>query len=267
MSRSYSATGLILKSAPLGEADRLLTILSPEVGLFNAAAPGARKANSALGGRCQLFSVNQFFLGQGRSLARILQAEPLGAYPGLSASVGKLAGGQYLAQAALALALKEQPQGELYGLLREHLTRIEGAGADSDLYGLLAQALFHLLALGGVAPQIYRCCLTDDPITPDFVTLRWQTGFCFEQGGLAPLSFLGQDPRRSRQQRRLGPQDLFLLQQLPGARLPDLSQAPRPVAPRHWMRVERLLRDYAQYHLGQTFRAATLLDNLVDLEF
>lgn len=267
MSRSYSATGLILKSAPLGEADRLLTILSPEEGLFNAAAPGARKPKSALGGRCQLFSAHQFFLSQGRGLARILHAELLGAYPGLTVSVGKLAAGQYLAQAALALAIKEQPQGELYGLLREHLRRIEAPSADSDLYGFLAQALFHLLALAGVAPQVYRCRVTEAPITPDFTTLRWQTGFCFERGGLVPLSLLGQDPRRSRQERRLGPQDLFLLQQLPGARLPDLTRASPPGAPRDWMRVERLLRDYGQYHLGQTLRAGAVLDNLVDLEF
>ncbi|MFN5516065.1 MAG: DNA repair protein RecO [Cyanobacteriota bacterium] len=267
MGLAYSATGLILKSAPLGEADRLLTILSPEEGLFNAAAPGARKPKSALGGRCQIFSVNQFFLSQGRSLARILQAEPLGAYPGLTASVGKLAAGQYLAQAALALALKEQPQAELYGLLSEHLSRVESADTDSRLYELLSQALFHLLALGGVAPQVYRCLVTEAPIAPDFTTLGWRIGFCFERGGLVQLQFLGQDPRRSRQERRLDPYDLFLLQQLPGARLPDLSQARPPVAPRHWARVECLLRDYAQLHFGQTLRAAQLLDNLVDLEF
>ncbi|UWU45655.1 Recombination protein O N terminal [Limnospira platensis C1] len=50
MSRTYKATGIILKAIPLGESDRLLTILTPEFGLMRVVAPGARKSRSRLGG-------------------------------------------------------------------------------------------------------------------------------------------------------------------------------------------------------------------------
>ncbi len=50
MSRTYKATGINLKSMPMGEADRLLTILTREFGLIRAVAMGSRKHNSSLGG-------------------------------------------------------------------------------------------------------------------------------------------------------------------------------------------------------------------------
>jgi DNA repair protein RecO (recombination protein O) len=75
--KTYQATGIILKGMPLGEADRLVTILTSEFGLIRGVAPGARKPKSSLRGRCELFVVNQFSLAKGRSLDKITQAETL----------------------------------------------------------------------------------------------------------------------------------------------------------------------------------------------
>lgn len=50
MSRTYNATGINLKALPLGETDRILTILTPDSGLIRAVAPGSRKHQSRLGG-------------------------------------------------------------------------------------------------------------------------------------------------------------------------------------------------------------------------
>ncbi|HEY9873712.1 MAG TPA: recombination protein O N-terminal domain-containing protein, partial [Candidatus Obscuribacterales bacterium] len=81
MSRTYKATGINLKSMPLGEADRLLTILTREFGLIRAVAPGARKHHSKLSGRSGLFVVNELLIAQGRSLDKITQAETKESYP------------------------------------------------------------------------------------------------------------------------------------------------------------------------------------------
>ncbi|MCC3429114.1 MAG: recombination protein O N-terminal domain-containing protein, partial [Microcoleus sp. PH2017_04_SCI_O_A] len=42
MTRTYKAIGINLKSAPIGESDRLLTVLTREFGLIKAVAPGVR---------------------------------------------------------------------------------------------------------------------------------------------------------------------------------------------------------------------------------
>ena len=46
--RIFKAEGLVLRTRPLGEADRLITLLTLEEGKFIAVARGARKIKSKL---------------------------------------------------------------------------------------------------------------------------------------------------------------------------------------------------------------------------
>ena len=90
MSGTYKATGINLKAIPLGECDRLVTILTREHGLIKAIAPGARKSNSSLGGRSAIFVVNSLSIYKGRSLDKIVEAQTLNSHGGLSGDLGKL---------------------------------------------------------------------------------------------------------------------------------------------------------------------------------
>ena len=193
MGRTYKATGINLKGMPLGESDRLLTILTREFGLIRAVAPGARKHHSSLSGRSGLFVVNQLLIASGRSLDKITQAETLESYPGLSQDLGKLAASQYLAEMVLAQALSEQPQEELFCLLNEHLRRLEQLPGKSASLVLahLTHAIFHLLALAGMTPQVQVCCLTQLPLKPDFTDPDWRVGFSVAAGGTVSLPALG----------------------------------------------------------------------------
>ncbi len=300
MSRTYKATGINLKSIPLGESDRILTILTRECGLIRAVAPGARKPKSKLGGRAGLFVVNELVLTQGRSLDRITQADTLESYPGLSKDLGKLTAGQYLAELALCQALSDHPQEELFSLLSEHLSRIEGFIITGDrpsttqVLPLLTQGIYHLLALGGIAPQVHACCLTQRPLTPDFKSLNWRVGFSISAGGTVSLA---NEPRPSNSgvvlksepssrsspavqaqtlprkvDRQLNAVELAILQQLTAAELPQETHlnlqiqgmmGERPSVDQVWVSIEHLLRHYAQYHYGQSIRSATLMDTYI----
>ncbi|MGC1216006.1 MAG: DNA repair protein RecO [Phormidesmis sp.] len=184
--RTYKATGINLKGMPMGESDRLVTVLTKEYGLVRAIAPGARKHKSSLGGRSGLFVVNDLLFTQGKSIDKLIQAETLQSFPGLSRNLAKLTASQYLAEIVLAQALSEQPQADLYYLLIEHLSRIEAAD-QTNLLACLAQATFHLLALAGVAPEVFRCCLTRQPLTIELGNPDWRVGFSVSAGGaIAP---------------------------------------------------------------------------------
>ncbi|WP_448561093.1 DNA repair protein RecO, partial [Trichothermofontia sp.] len=194
MSRTYTATGINLKSMPLGEYDRLLTVLTAEYGLIRVVAPGARKHQSKLGGRSALFVVNQLQIVAGRTLHKVIQAETLTSYPKLSQDLCKLTASQYLAELALYQALSQQPQTELFHLLTEHLGRLEqlpklprdpatAAVIELRVLAHLTHAIFHLLALAGLAPQVQICCLTQQPLVPDFTSHLWQAGFSVAAGG------------------------------------------------------------------------------------
>jgi DNA repair protein RecO (recombination protein O) len=306
MSRTYKATGINLKSMPLGEADRLVTILTREFGLIRVVAPGARKQKSKLGGRSGLFVVNELLLAKGRSLDKITQAETLESYPGLSKDLGKLAASQYLAELVLCHALSEQPQEELFELLNEHLRRLECLPSTpgnqtgvSLVLAHLSHGIFHLLALAGIAPQVQICCVTQHSLKPDFFDPNWQVGFSVDAGGTVSLAVNQSevqtlhrpvvtrtgtttqttDNEQTEEQTQPPPRlntkldaiELTLLQQLAEAELPELSTVlPAQVAGLSplesfepvWVKVERILRDYAQYHFGRSIRSAVLVDAL-----
>lgn len=206
--RTYRATGINLKGMPMGESDRMVTILTKEHGLIRAIAPGARKHKSRLAGRSGLFVVNDGLFTRGKSIDKLIQAETLKSFPGLSQDLAKLTASQYLAEIVLAQALTEQPQEELYYLLIEHLGRLEAADKPNIL-ACLAQATFHLLALAGVAPEVFRCCLSRAPLTVELGNPDWQVGFSISSGGAVATEEIArlEGARRAAIERRLRERD------------------------------------------------------------
>lgn len=285
MSQKYKATGIVLKGSSLKESDRLVTVLTLEHGLVRAVAPGAKKHKSRLRGRTELFVVNEFLIIKGRSLDKIIQADTIYTYPGLSQDIGKLAAAQYLAELCLSLALSEQPQTELYELLNEHLRRLEKLDKHQSVYPSLAQAVFSLLEIAGLAPQVYACCQTQNLIPPNLNAPNWRVGFSFDSGGIIDLSTQkpvidNPEAKNNLSVReashnyypttinyRLNGMELAFLQQLSRDALP-LTQLLSAEEEAHlaldniWIRIERILREYIQYHIGKSIRSATLVDSL-----
>lgn len=296
MSRTYKATGINLKSMPLGETDRLLTILTREFGLIQAVAPGARKHHSKLGGRSELFVVNELLIANGRSLDKITQAETIETYPKLGDNLLKLTASQYLAELVLCHALSEQPQEELFCLLTEHLRRIEQipkitVNQSLIVLAYLAHAVFHTLALAGIAPQVRLCCLTQQPLTPDLQTSEWKVGFSNAAGGIVSLLALARLRAEGREQQgskgageqggnyrmprtviqlkempkidaQLTATDLSLFQQLANPELPPVAENAGDgfFQQSNWLSIEKVLRQYSQYHFGRLIRSAVLMD-------
>ncbi len=287
MTRTYKATGINLKSGPIGESDRLLTVLTREFGLIRAVAPGVRKQRSSIGGRSELFVVNELLIAKGRSLDKITQASTVESHPGLSRNLGKLAAAQYLAELAIASALSDEPQEQLFFLLGEHLSRLERLSDRTEIQSAailvahLTQGIFHLLALAGLAPQVQVCCATRQPLIPNFTDPNWKTGFSIPSGGTFSLPELAnleaelssqtgslyrsasRSPQTSDSKHltnfNINARELAALQQLGSAELEE-GITDRTA----WVSVENILRQYAQYHLGCTIRSGSSIDTYLE---
>lgn len=201
MSRTYKTTGINLKGVPLGEYDRLLTLLTPEYGIIRVVAPGARKHQSKLGARSGVFVVNELLIVKGKSLDKIIQAETVESYPKLGQDLSKLTVSQYLAELVLYQALSDQPQVELFERLRFYLAQLEQSASAASLF-YLVHGIFHLLAMAGLEPQVYDCCLTQTPIEPEFDASDWQVGFSSAAGGVVSLDALERLEAQQHQQVR-----------------------------------------------------------------
>jgi DNA repair protein RecO (recombination protein O) len=245
-SKTYQVTGINLKATPFGEADRLVTILTPQHGLLRVVAPGARKPRSSLGGRSGIFVVNQLLLARGKSMDRITQAETLHTYRTLALDLSKLAISQYWAEIVLAQAMSDHPQSDLYEVLNVHLRRLD-ALTDGD-------ALGHLCPLGGIAPQVHNCWATSESIVPNLGDPHWRIGFNIDRGGTVRI---GQAVESIGGLYYLNAIETHLFQQLSAGELDPNGVEPADLAVA-WLRIEGILRRYIKHHLGCSIRSADL---------
>ncbi len=278
---------------PLGETDRLVTILTKEEGLIRAVAKGARKQPSKLGGKMEPFVVNDLMLARGRwassqdpqaQLQRVTQAETIQSFPRLGRSLAKLTAAQYLAEVSLIQALAGSDQEELFVILVEHLERLEAAGLPDDVLPLLSHGLYHLLALAGIAPQVQVCLYCEQTINQSSHSIDHDIHFSFRAGGVIC------DPcrvaHRPKQLSLISPLMLQALQLLPAPILParlesrhhpngsapqqldrdDLNRSrlldlDQRLTPSVWVGVEHLLRRLIEYHTETQVRSADLVDS------
>lgn len=77
---TYRDEVVVLRTLKLGEADRIVTMLSRNHGKIRAVAKGVRRTASKFGSRLEPFMVADVQFYQGRSLDTISQAETLGSY-------------------------------------------------------------------------------------------------------------------------------------------------------------------------------------------
>ncbi len=277
MPKEYQATGINLKGMPLGEHDRLLTILTKEYGLIKAVATGARKHRSAMAGRSGLFVVNDLQISVGRSMDRIKNAEMVQSFVGLGKTLAKLTAAQYLSELALMQALSAQPQEELFLVLVEHLNRIQEAD-NQYVLACLAHGIYHLLAIAGFAPQVHSCCISQRPVIANREIPKWKAGFSIVGGGVINLEItdppsdgnpnsdrpingleiIGNDAIHNRISHYLNAPELLAIQELAQTDLTDNILKSHTT---DWLTVERLLRAYAQYHFDRPIQSSALIDN------
>ncbi|MDR5639016.1 DNA repair protein RecO [Thermosynechococcus sp. PP45] len=265
MGRTYRTIGINLKAMPLGESDRLLSVFSRDRGLLKLVAPHSRGCRSKLGGRVDLFVVNDLFISLGRNLDRILQAETVATYQGLNSHLTTLTAAQYLGEVVLYQVHPQQPQPDLFDWLCTTLDQLQGVSSRAAL-ALLVRGLWGILRLGGIAPEWYQCHESGCEIAVPAADTDWRVGFSFASGGVFILTEEGNDRGSSGGDRQLTATEVRLGQWLALPTTPSLARdeflAQAEAYPLSvWLSLERILRQYLQFHLEQTLQVPPLLDH------
>ena len=89
-----ATTGLVLRQVKVGEADRIITILTPELGVVSASARGSLRMKSALFSATGLFCYSEFTLSSGRSHYFVDNAQVKKVFHGISATIEGMGAGQ-----------------------------------------------------------------------------------------------------------------------------------------------------------------------------
>ncbi|TFD26257.1 DNA repair protein RecO [Cryobacterium sp. TMT2-23] len=151
----YRDEAVVLRTQKLGEADRIVTMLTRQHGKVRAVAKGVRRTASKFGARLEPFMVADVQLYEGRTLDIITQAESLGSYGALIADDYP----SYTAASAMVETADKLTEAEgslqqyllLVGALRSLSRREHGAGLTLDSY------LLRALSMAGWAPSFEDC--------------------------------------------------------------------------------------------------------------
>jgi DNA repair protein RecO (recombination protein O) len=146
--------GIVLRSYPFGEADRVVVLLSPNTGKMRTVAKGVRKTKSRFGGRLEPFTHVDMVLYEGRNLDTITQVAVLEPFPRLRSDLDAVVAAGTMVEAADAVAQEDEAAIRLFLLLQRGLKSLEAGQRSPDL---ITSYLLKLADVVGVAPSLLQC--------------------------------------------------------------------------------------------------------------
>ncbi|WP_122818082.1 DNA repair protein RecO [Nocardioides pantholopis] len=153
----YRDEAIVLRTHKLGEADRIITLLTRHHGRIRAVAKGVRRTSSRFGSRLEPFTHVDLQLAEGRSLDTITQAETLTLFHArLGLDYDRYTAGTAMLETAERLASEErQPSVQQFLLLVGGLRAM--AGGERGPGQVLDSYLLRSLAVAGYAPSFEHC--------------------------------------------------------------------------------------------------------------
>jgi DNA repair protein RecO (recombination protein O) len=167
--RRYVTDAIVLSRFDLGEADRVLTLITPQHGKLKAIAKGIRRPSSRLGGSLEPFAELNVALARGRTFDVVTEVRVGHAWLRLRDSLESAATAWYLAELA-DRSLEERHEAEpLYALLRRAYELLDAGmqpGRVARWYEM------HLADELGQRPEVDRCVECDRMLEAS-ETFRW----------------------------------------------------------------------------------------------
>ncbi|MHB1296127.1 MAG: DNA repair protein RecO [Anaerolineae bacterium] len=170
--RLYRTEGLVLREMNYAEADRILTLITPD-GKLSVLAKGIRRPTSRKAGHLGLFDRARILVAKGRNLDIVTQAESLEQFEGLHKDLLRFTYACYAGELTDRLAEEEEGSRELYELLLETLRRFDTA---SDLALWARYFEMRLLSYSGYQPNLFRCVSCGREIVPETNYLSAEVG-------------------------------------------------------------------------------------------
>lgn len=238
----YKEQGIVLRSIKLGEADKIVTILTQGSGKVRGVAKGIRKTTSRFGGRLEPFTHVNLMLYRGRgSLDTITQAEILAPHRAIRDDLALFAAAETMVEATDKVAQEHERNLRLAMLLLSGLRALEAR--PSDPAAVAESFVLKLLSLSGFHPSLSACAVCGSP-SPMLFSAGLGGAVCDDDAepGTAPVSSEA-------------------LAYLAGLVQEDLSRVGLALPPGDRVRKESrgLLFGFTEYHLERRMRSVPML--------
>jgi DNA repair protein RecO (recombination protein O) len=165
----YKTQAIVLSRFELGEADRVLTLLTPHDGKIKAIAKGVRRPKSRIGGSVEPFAELQLVLIRARTFDVITQASVAEAWLNLRDHLESAATAWYIGELAERAVEERAGAYPVYALLRRAFQLLD----DGMAPGRVARWYeFGLADALGMRPEVDRCVECDRSLEEHEV-FRW----------------------------------------------------------------------------------------------
>jgi DNA repair protein RecO (recombination protein O) len=159
----YRDEAVVLRTQKLGEADRIVTLLTRRHGRVRAVAKGVRRTGSRFGARVEPFMHVDLQLYEGRSLDTVTQAETVEPYgERIATDYGRYTAGTAVLETAERLSAEEREPS-----LRLFLLVVGALRALSDSRHSPTQVLdafiLRAMSIAGYEPVLDSCARCDEP--------------------------------------------------------------------------------------------------------
>lgn len=238
----YKEQGVVLRSIKLGEADKIVTVMTQGSGKLRAVAKGIRKTTSRFGARLEPFTHVSLMLYHGRGqLDTITQAEIIAPHMAIREDLGLFAAGETMLEAVDKVAEEHERNVRLVVLLLAGLRALEARPADPS--AVAESFMLKLLSLSGFHPSLTACavCGAKDP---QLFSAGLGGAICANcaESGVVPVS-------------------REVLDHLAGLAVVDLADAGRMVDTDARIRKESrgLLYGFAEYYLERRMKSLPML--------
>jgi DNA repair protein RecO (recombination protein O) len=149
----YREDAIVLRTYRLGEADRIVVLMTAGRGKVRAVAKGVRKTKSRFGGRLEPASHVSLLLYEGRELDIVSQAEAIDHFRGIREHMSAMRDALAVLEAVDQVAQEGEADRRLFAMLLGALRTL--SERPSPL--IVAGFYWKLLALDGAAPLLDRC--------------------------------------------------------------------------------------------------------------
>ncbi len=146
--------GIVLARTDYGEADRILTLITPDQGKLRLMAKGVRRVRSKLAGGIELFSISDVTFIRGRGdIGTLVSARLIRHYGAIVTDLARVQMGYELLR-LLHRNTEDESEADYFSLLDHALAALNDFPVDTVLIDLWFRA--QLLRLGGFVPNLHE---------------------------------------------------------------------------------------------------------------
>lgn len=162
--RVFSTEAIPIRRMDFGEADRIITALTPRDGKLRLLAKGVRRPTSRMAGHLEPFTHTRIRVARGRDLDLVTEASTIEPFRAVREDLTRAVHAFHWAELVDGFLPDGEAQADVFGLLRSALVALENRDDVAELVSRHFE--LHLLSVLGYRPELTACVSCRAEIRP-----------------------------------------------------------------------------------------------------